>query len=198
MSLCFKMASEWIDLRRLITLFTIVLLPLLEDMASLEAPTWQGTRWRNWTSCPTTWSSTCWSPRSPPACWCRRRMRRPSSWNQTSRYLHLCNVSCMSLHMSFCVRFKKVFVLLWHWQKWFVLTWQGKYIVCFDPLDGSSNIDCLVSIGTIFAIYKKVCQFLLLLHMNNSLDLFIYLFILETPLQVSNLIKSLFSVVDCN
>uniref|UniRef100_A0A3Q2WTG0 Fructose-1,6-bisphosphatase 1 n=2 Tax=Haplochromini TaxID=319058 RepID=A0A3Q2WTG0_HAPBU len=31
----------------------------------------------------------------------------------------------------------------------------GKYIVCFDPLDGSSNIDCLVSIGTIFAIYKK-------------------------------------------
>jgi len=32
---------------------------------------------------------------------------------------------------------------------------QGKYVVCFDPLDGSSNIDCLVSIGTIFAIYKK-------------------------------------------
>lgn len=33
---------------------------------------------------------------------------------------------------------------------------QGKYMVCFDPLDGSSNIDCLVSIGSIFAIYKKV------------------------------------------
>jgi len=33
---------------------------------------------------------------------------------------------------------------------------QGKYIVCFDPLDGSSNIDCLVSIGTIFAIYRKL------------------------------------------
>lgn len=32
----------------------------------------------------------------------------------------------------------------------------GKYVVCFDPLDGSSNIDCLVSIGTIFSIYKKV------------------------------------------
>jgi fructose-1,6-bisphosphatase I len=32
---------------------------------------------------------------------------------------------------------------------------QGKYIVAFDPLDGSSNIDCLVSIGTIFAIYRK-------------------------------------------
>ncbi|NXL36970.1 F16P2 bisphosphatase, partial [Glaucidium brasilianum] len=32
---------------------------------------------------------------------------------------------------------------------------QGKYVVCFDPLDGSSNIDCLAPIGTIFAIYKK-------------------------------------------
>lgn len=33
---------------------------------------------------------------------------------------------------------------------------KGKYIVCFDPLDGSSNIDCLVSIGSIFGIYKKL------------------------------------------
>jgi len=33
---------------------------------------------------------------------------------------------------------------------------QGKYVVCFDPLDGSSNIDCLVSIGSIFAVHKKV------------------------------------------
>jgi len=33
---------------------------------------------------------------------------------------------------------------------------QGKYIVCFDPLDGSSNIDCLVSIGSIFGIFKKI------------------------------------------
>jgi fructose-1,6-bisphosphatase I len=32
---------------------------------------------------------------------------------------------------------------------------QGKYIVCFDPLDGSSNIDCLVSVGTIFSIFRK-------------------------------------------
>ncbi|XP_034833132.1 fructose-1,6-bisphosphatase 1 [Maniola hyperantus] len=32
---------------------------------------------------------------------------------------------------------------------------RGKYVVCFDPLDGSSNIDCLVSVGSIFAIYKK-------------------------------------------
>lgn len=38
----------------------------------------------------------------------------------------------------------------------FVFFAQGKYIVCFDPLDGSSNIDCLVSIGTIFGIYRKV------------------------------------------
>jgi len=35
---------------------------------------------------------------------------------------------------------------------------QGKYVVCFDPLDGSSNIDCLASIGTIFAIYKKTSE----------------------------------------
>ena len=33
---------------------------------------------------------------------------------------------------------------------------QGKYIVCFDPLDGSSNIECLASIGSIFGILKKV------------------------------------------
>ena len=32
----------------------------------------------------------------------------------------------------------------------------GKYIVTFDPLDGSSNIDCLVSIGSIFAIFRKM------------------------------------------
>ena len=31
----------------------------------------------------------------------------------------------------------------------------GKYIVLFDPLDGSSNIDVNVSIGTIFSIYRK-------------------------------------------
>lgn len=31
----------------------------------------------------------------------------------------------------------------------------GKYCVAFDPLDGSSNIDCNVSTGTIFAVYDK-------------------------------------------
>jgi len=32
----------------------------------------------------------------------------------------------------------------------------GGYAVVFDPLDGSSNIDCNVAVGTIFGIYKKV------------------------------------------
>jgi fructose-1,6-bisphosphatase I len=32
----------------------------------------------------------------------------------------------------------------------------GKYIVLFDPLDGSSNIDANVSIGTIFSILRRL------------------------------------------
>lgn len=32
----------------------------------------------------------------------------------------------------------------------------GKYVVAIDPLDGSSNIDVNVSIGTIFSIYKRI------------------------------------------
>ncbi|MBI5667177.1 MAG: class 1 fructose-bisphosphatase [Chloroflexi bacterium] len=32
----------------------------------------------------------------------------------------------------------------------------GKYILLYDPLDGSSNIDVNVSIGTIFSIHRKV------------------------------------------
>ena len=32
----------------------------------------------------------------------------------------------------------------------------NKYICHFDPLDGSSNIDANVSIGTIFSVYKRV------------------------------------------
>lgn len=31
----------------------------------------------------------------------------------------------------------------------------GKYVLLFDPLDGSSNIDANISIGTIFSIYKR-------------------------------------------
>ncbi|MEM6726272.1 MAG: class 1 fructose-bisphosphatase, partial [Bacteroidota bacterium] len=34
----------------------------------------------------------------------------------------------------------------------------AKYVVIFDPLDGSSNIDVNVSIGTIFAIYRRLEQ----------------------------------------
>lgn len=34
----------------------------------------------------------------------------------------------------------------------------GKYIVLIDPLDGSSNIDVNVSIGTIFSIYRRVTE----------------------------------------
>jgi fructose-1,6-bisphosphatase I len=33
---------------------------------------------------------------------------------------------------------------------------RGKYCVVFDPLDGSSNIDAGVNIGTIFGIYQIV------------------------------------------
>lgn len=32
----------------------------------------------------------------------------------------------------------------------------GKYAILFDPLDGSSNIDANVSVGTIFSIYRRV------------------------------------------
>jgi fructose-1,6-bisphosphatase I len=35
-----------------------------------------------------------------------------------------------------------------------VLSETGKYIVCFDPLDGSSNIDVNISIGTIFCVLR--------------------------------------------
>lgn len=35
---------------------------------------------------------------------------------------------------------------------------KGKYVVLFDPLDGSSNIDVNVSIGTIFSIYRRVSE----------------------------------------
>lgn len=36
---------------------------------------------------------------------------------------------------------------------------KGKYVLLFDPLDGSSNIDFNVSVGTIFAIYKRKTKF---------------------------------------
>jgi len=33
---------------------------------------------------------------------------------------------------------------------------KGKYVVCIDPLDGSSNIDYNVSVGSIFSIYRRL------------------------------------------
>ncbi len=32
----------------------------------------------------------------------------------------------------------------------------GKYVIVFDPLDGSSNIDVNAAVGTIFSIYRRV------------------------------------------
>lgn len=34
----------------------------------------------------------------------------------------------------------------------------SKYVVAFDPLDGSSNIDTNISIGTIFGVYKRITE----------------------------------------
>merc|ERR1719433_1674237 len=31
----------------------------------------------------------------------------------------------------------------------------GPFCVAFDPLDGSSNIDCNVSVGSIFSVYRR-------------------------------------------
>jgi fructose-1,6-bisphosphatase I len=41
----------------------------------------------------------------------------------------------------------------------------GEYILLFDPLDGSSNIDVNVSIGTIFSLQRKVTE-----HERGSLE----------------------------
>lgn len=35
---------------------------------------------------------------------------------------------------------------------------KGKYVLLFDPLDGSSNIDYNVGVGTIFSIYTRVSE----------------------------------------
>src|SRR5438105_9745309 len=34
----------------------------------------------------------------------------------------------------------------------------GKYVLCFDPLDGSSNIDVNVPVGTIFSVLRKITR----------------------------------------
>lgn len=35
---------------------------------------------------------------------------------------------------------------------------KGKYVLLFDPLDGSSNIDFNIPVGTIFAIYQRLSE----------------------------------------
>lgn len=35
---------------------------------------------------------------------------------------------------------------------------RGKYVLMFDPLDGSSNIDVCMSIGTIFSIHRRLSE----------------------------------------
>jgi fructose-1,6-bisphosphatase I len=35
---------------------------------------------------------------------------------------------------------------------------EGEYVVAFDPLDGSSNLDCNVTVGSIFGIWRRVSE----------------------------------------
>jgi fructose-1,6-bisphosphatase I len=35
---------------------------------------------------------------------------------------------------------------------------KGKYVLVFDPLDGSSNIDANISLGTIFGVYRRLSE----------------------------------------
>ena len=46
---------------------------------------------------------------------------------------------------------------------------RGKYCVVFDPLDGSSNIDAGVNIGTIFGVYKVVSNLSWLVSLSEGL-----------------------------
>lgn len=47
---------------------------------------------------------------------------------------------------------------------------KGKYVVLFDPLDGSSNIDVNVSIGTIFSIYRRTSSIGDMSNLNDFLQ----------------------------
>ena len=51
---------------------------------------------------------------------------------------------------------------------------RGRYVIAFDPLDGSSNIDCLVSIGSIFGIWRKVSS-------NVLYNVFLFPLLLTPP-----------------
>jgi len=81
----------------------------------------------------------------------------------------LCKVFMLCDTLSICIGLLNVlgsseFVLLSHLSftgtfvsnLLLILPSTGKYCVAFDPLDGSSNIDCNVSTGTIFAVWEKV------------------------------------------
>jgi fructose-1,6-bisphosphatase I len=35
---------------------------------------------------------------------------------------------------------------------------EGQYVVAFDPMDGSSNLDCNVTVGSIFGIWRRVTK----------------------------------------
>jgi len=50
------------------------------------------------------------------------------------------------------------------------LSKRGKYVVLFDPLDGSSNIDVNVSIGTIFSVFRRVSSVGDLANINDFLQ----------------------------
>ncbi len=47
---------------------------------------------------------------------------------------------------------------------------RGKYVVLFDPLDGSSNIDVNVSIGTIFSVFRRTSSVGDLANINDFLQ----------------------------
>jgi fructose-1,6-bisphosphatase I len=47
---------------------------------------------------------------------------------------------------------------------------QNKYVVLIDPLDGSSNIDVNVSVGTIFSVYRRVTPIGTPVTMNDFLQ----------------------------
>ena len=58
----------------------------------------------------------------------------------------------------------------------------ANYVVVFDPLDGSSNIDVNVSIGTIFAIYRRVsaegeCQMEDFLQKGHKISNLVFIFL---------------------
>lgn len=65
-------------------------------------------------------------------------------------------------------------------------SYSGNYIVVFDPLDGSSNIDAAVSTGSIFGIYSPNDECLADIDDGNAsplLSSFIYSCLISFTLQ---------------